>query len=91
MNQIARSFVFVALVVAILLALHFLPKMTIGETELRRVNILSDILPEYLEDGDGLGFIPDVPEPPKPIVTDDESSDAYILCGFKRLFLRAMA
>ena len=68
MNQVARSFVFVALVVAILLALHFLPKMTIGETELRRVNVLSDILPEYLEDGDGLGFIPDVPEPPKPIV-----------------------
>ena len=68
MNQIARSFVFIALIVAILLALHFLPKITIGETELRRVNLLSDILPEHLEDGDGLGFIPDVPEPPKPIV-----------------------
>ena len=68
MNQIARSFVFIALIVAILLALHFLPKITIGETELRRVNLLSDILPEYLDDGDGLGFIPDVPEPPKPIV-----------------------
>ena len=67
MNQIARSFIFVALVVAILLALHFLPKMKLGETELRRVNLLGDILPEYLEDGDGLGFIPDVPEPPKPI------------------------
>jgi lysophospholipase L1-like esterase len=67
MNQIARSFIFVALVVAILLALHFLPKLSIGETELRRVNVLSDVLPEYMDDGDGLGFIPDVPEPPKPI------------------------
>ena len=67
MNQIARSFIFVALVVAILLALHFLPKMKLGESELRRVNLLGDILPEYLEDGDGLGIIPDVPEPPKPI------------------------
>jgi len=68
MNQIARSFIFVALVVAILLALHFLPKMSIGETELRRVNVLSDILPEQLGGTDDLGFIPDVPEPPKPIV-----------------------
>ena len=68
MNQIARSFIFVALIVAILLALHFLPKITIGETELRRVNVLSDILPESMENGDGLGYIPDVPEPPKPIV-----------------------
>lgn len=67
MNQIARTFIFIALVVVILLALHFLPKITIGETELRRVNVLSDILPEYLESGDGLGFVPNVPEPPKPI------------------------
>jgi len=66
MNQIARTFVFVALVVAILLAFHFLPQLTIGETELRRVNVLSDVLPEAGDDD--LGFVPDVPEPPKPIV-----------------------
>ena len=68
MNQIARTFLFVALVVAILLALHFLPKITIGDTELRRVSILSDILPDSDDDGDGSGVVPDVPEPPKPIV-----------------------
>ena len=30
-------------------------------------------------------------EPPKPMVTDDATSEAYMLCTFKRLFFNAMA
>lgn len=64
MNQIARTFVLVGLVVIILLGLHFLPKLTVGETALRRVNILSDVLPEVHEDDLGaMPVIPDVPAP----------------------------
>lgn len=64
MNQVARTFIFVGLIVIILLALHFLPKLSIGETELRRVNVLSDVLPEVLEDDlDAVPEIPDVPQP----------------------------
>ncbi len=66
MNQVARTFILVGLIVAILLALHFLPKLSVGETDLRRVNILSDILPEVHEDD--LDVIPVVPDVPKPIV-----------------------
>lgn len=67
MNQVARTFVFVALVVAILLALHFLPKITVGDSELRRVSVLSDIIPDVDDAMGGSGLLPDVPEPPKPI------------------------
>ncbi len=64
MNQIARTFILIGLVVAVLLALHFLPKLSIGETELRRVNLLSDVLPEVEEgDIDVMPVIPDVPQP----------------------------
>ena len=66
MNQIARTFILVGLIVAILLALHFLPKLSVGQTELRRVNILSDILPEVHEDD--LDAIPVVPDVPKPVL-----------------------
>ena len=66
MNQIARTFILIGLIVAILLALHFLPKLYLGETELRRVNLLSDILPEVHEDD--LEVIPVVPEVPQPAV-----------------------
>ena len=64
MNQIARTFILIGLVVIILLALHFLPKLSVGETALRRVNLLSDLLPEVEEsDFDVLPVIPDVPQP----------------------------
>ena len=64
MNQIARTFILVGLVVAILLGLHFLPKLSVGDTDLRRVNILSDVLPEVHEDDlDAMPVIPDVPAP----------------------------
>lgn len=66
MNQIARTFILVGLIVVILMALHFLPKLSIGETELRRVNVLSDVLPEVQEDD--LGAVPDIPDVPQPVV-----------------------
>ena len=66
-NQIARTFILVGLVVAILLGLHFLPKLSVGDTDLRRVNILSDVLPEVHEDD--LGAMPVIPDVPAPQVT----------------------
>ncbi len=66
MNQCARTFILVGLVVAILLALHFLPQLTIGDQQLRRVNLLSDVLPEVLPDDlDAMPEIPEIPEVPK--------------------------
>ncbi len=62
-NQIARTFTLVGLIVVVLLALHFLPKLSVGETELRRVNLLSDVLPEV--ESDGLDFMPEVPKVPE--------------------------
>lgn len=54
MNQPFRTFLLVALVVAILIGLYWLPPLTIGSMELRRVNMLSDVLgsadtDEYLQ------------------------------------------
>lgn len=46
MNKIARTFVLVGVLVCILLAFHLLPKVVLDDTELRKVSILSDILPE---------------------------------------------
>ena len=65
MNQIARTFVLVGIVVAALLALHLLPKLYLGETELRHVNILSDLITEIEEAYLNAEDIP-VPEAPEP-------------------------
>ena len=54
MNKIARTFVLVGVLVCILLAFHLLPKVVLDDTELRKVSILSDILPEA-EDRDDSG------------------------------------
>lgn len=63
MNQITRTFILVGLTVVILLAMHFLPPLYINEVELRRVNILSDILPEVYRERDAIDVIPSVPLP----------------------------
>lgn len=63
MNQISRTFILVGLTVAILLALHFLPTLYIYDIPLRRVNILSDILPEVYRERDAIDVIPSVPMP----------------------------
>lgn len=65
MNQPARTFTLIGLVVVILLALHLLPTITVAGTELRAVNILSDILPEVYRQKYAIDVIPR-PEPPKP-------------------------
>ena len=68
MNQVARTFVLVGLVVAALLVLHLLPKLYLGDTELRHVNILSELLPEVEESFLSAEAIP-VPEAPMPELT----------------------
>ena len=65
MNQPARTFTLIGLVVVILLALHLLPTITVAGTELRAVNILSDILPEVYRQQYAIDVIPR-PVPPKP-------------------------
>ena len=63
MNQVTRTFVLVGLTVVILLAMHFLPTLYINNIELRRVNVLSDILPEVYRERDAIDVIPSVPQP----------------------------
>jgi len=50
-NTPSRTFVLVGLVVAILLFMHFLPRVTICGVSLRHVDVLCDVLPE-LDGGD---------------------------------------
>jgi len=42
----SRTFLLVAIVVIILLGLHFLPQLTVAGEQLRKVNILCDVVPE---------------------------------------------
>lgn len=65
MNQVARTFVLVGIVVAVLMALQLLPKLYIGDTELRQVNILSDLIPEVKKSIRIVEAIP-IPEAPTP-------------------------
>ena len=53
----------------VLLALHFLPKISIGETSLRQVNVLSDLLLELQEDD--LDAIPEIPDVPQPVLAQN--------------------
>lgn len=62
MNQPARTFLLVSTVIGLLLALYFLPRITVGDVTLRRVNILSDLLPESSLADEGSVF--DMPAPP---------------------------
>jgi len=62
MKDTERTFVLAGLVVFFLLIMHALPKLHIGATELRRVNILSDLVPE--KDDDAGSIIP-TPKAPK--------------------------
>lgn len=50
-NRPAQTFILVALVTILLLAMHFLPQITVWEHPMRSVNILSDVIPEvYVND-----------------------------------------
>ncbi|MCR4853367.1 MAG: hypothetical protein K5893_07245 [Prevotella sp.] len=48
-NPTARTFILVASIVIILLFMHLLPTITVAGTEMRPVNILSDVIPEVGE------------------------------------------
>ena len=45
-NKPAQTFILVALVTILLLAMHFLPQLTLWDRPLRAVNILNDVIPE---------------------------------------------
>lgn len=62
MKDTERTFVLAALVVFFLLSMHAMPKIHIGKTELRSVNILSDLIPE--KDNEDVDVIP-APKAPK--------------------------
>ncbi|MBR0050052.1 MAG: hypothetical protein IJP74_12175 [Prevotella sp.] len=66
MNQVARTFSLVGLVVAIMLAMHLLPTIHIGGQELRHVSVLSDIMPDPYHERFAMDVTPK-PAPPKPI------------------------
>lgn len=76
MNQIARTFTLVGLVVVILLAMHLLPTLQIGDTELRPVSILSDVTEQAEQTADVIDVpeVPDVPVAPVPPSTDTASA-----------------
>jgi lysophospholipase L1-like esterase len=67
MNQTDRTFILTGLVVSILMAMHLLPNLFIGDTELRHVNILCDVMPETYQLRDAIDVIP-TPQPPKQFV-----------------------
>ena len=66
MNQVARTFLLVGLVVAILFAMRFLPTIYLGDNALRHVDILSDLMPETLAATDSTELLV-IPEPPVPV------------------------
>lgn len=81
MNQVSRTFLLVGLVVAILLAAHFIPTTSLNDYNLRRVNILSDVIPEAHMDGltDIIPQIPDIPQVTKANIPDSlHVSDSVI-------------
>lgn len=63
MNQSARTFALTGLVVLFLLLMHQLPTLRIGNTELRHVNLLSQILPDIYEKNIDVVPVPKVSKP----------------------------
>lgn len=58
MNPTVRTFALIGLTVIILLSLHYLPPITIGGKELRRVNMLSDLFPDTTRRSAALPVVP---------------------------------
>ncbi len=70
-NKVADTFLFTLLVVSGLLALHFLPSVSIGGKTLRQVDILADLRPDMSDDAmlaDSAQMI--LPPLPKPVFVD---------------------
>ena len=72
MNPPARTFILVAITVAALLLMHQLPTLSIGGTQLREVNILSQVVPE--NDGKQVDVLPTTP--PHPIMVQTKKGAA---------------
>ena len=72
MNPPARTFILVATTVTALLLMHLLPTLSIGSTQLRDVNILSQVLPE--PDGKEVNVLPTTP--PHPIMVQTKKGAA---------------
>ena len=87
MNPPARTFILVAITVAALLLMHQLPTLSIGGTQLREVNILSQVVPE--NDGKQVDVLPTTP--PHPIMVQTQKGAAlHKGCGTHlRLFERS--
>ena len=65
MDQSVRTFTLAGLTVTFLLSMHGLPTLDIGGTELRHVNMLSQIQPEI--EADETEVVP-APKAPTPVV-----------------------
>lgn len=63
-NQPARTFVLIAIIVTILVYMHFMPQVSLADTQLRSVDILSDVLPEAYGGGGDIIAKPVVPAAP---------------------------
>ena len=45
----AQTFVMIGIVVAVLLFMHLMPQLTLAGTELRTVDVLSDVVPQVID------------------------------------------
>ena len=73
MNNSARTFILVAIITSLLLFMHLLPTLSVSGTELRPVNILSEVIkPRETEVSD---IIPK-PVPPKRLAQRSDASSA---------------
>lgn len=68
MNQCARTFALIGLVVIIMLGLHYLPPLTIGGKDMRPVNMLSDLFPDTVQQHQ-----PELPVVPLPTVAETQN------------------
>ena len=48
-NKPAQTFVMIGIVVAVLLFMHLMPQLTLAGTELRTVDVLSDVVPQVID------------------------------------------
>ena len=69
MNQPAKTFSLIGIVVFLLLMMHQLPTLSVEGTELRHVNILSLLLPEPEEKETDVVPIPKAPKPLMAVTT----------------------
>lgn len=65
MNPPVRTFTLVGIIVFLLLMMHQLPSLSMGDTPLRPVNLLSQLLPPHNQD---IVDVVPAPKPPRPMV-----------------------